>query len=108
MAAVDGVEMVLALQPSFFICWAPGASSLPPTPFLLRGHLHSLKAKCPGVSLPSPRVTPGLATTPSQGECQADGFRVTRLPSGSGDYPRALPPSVGCQRLRVHVSGPKD
>ena len=77
--------------------------------FLLRGQLHSLKAKCPSVSLPSPRVTPGLATPlPPQGECQADAFRVTRLPSGSGGYPWALPPSVGGQRLRVRVSGPKD
>ena len=77
--------------------------------FLLRGQLHSLKAKCPSVSLPSPRVTPGLATPlPPQGECQADGFRVTRLPSGSGGYPWALPPSMGGQRLRVRVSGPKD
>lgn len=58
--------------------------------FLLHGHLHSLKAKCPGVSLPSPTAMPSLGNPPPtpgrmpsrQFQGDSHSIRFWRLPMG--------------------------
>lgn len=78
--------------------------SLPPTPLLsCFADTYINKAKCPVVSLPSPRVTPGLATTPSPGEnakqtvsrgdCAS--IRFWRLPVGLASQ-RGIIKGSGC------------